>query len=90
MRILITTDDGVESRGLGVLAAAVADAGHDVVVVAPDRDQSGCGAGIGDRRGRVVVDPRTGGKAPTARLVSYRAAAVAHDENRYPGQRDPR
>jgi len=47
MRILITNDDGVESRGLGVLAAAVADAGHDVVVVAPDRDQSGCGAGIG-------------------------------------------
>jgi 5'-nucleotidase len=47
MRILITNDDGVESRGLGVLAAAVAGAGHDVVVAAPDRDQSGCGAGIG-------------------------------------------
>ena len=47
MRILITNDDGVESRGLGVLAAAVAAAGHDVVVVAPDRDLSGCGAGIG-------------------------------------------
>jgi 5'-nucleotidase len=47
MRILITNDDGVESRGLGVLAAAVAAAGHDVVVAAPDRDQSGCGAGIG-------------------------------------------
>lgn len=47
MRILITNDDGVESRGLGVLAGAVAAAGHDVVVAAPDRDQSGCGAGIG-------------------------------------------
>jgi 5'-nucleotidase len=47
MRILITNDDGVESRGLGFLAAAVAEAGHDVVVAAPDRDQSGCGAGIG-------------------------------------------
>lgn len=47
MRILITNDDGYQSRGLGVLAAAVAGAGHDVVVVAPDRDQSGCGAGIG-------------------------------------------
>ena len=47
MRILITNDDGHASRGLGVLAAAVAAAGHDVVVVAPDRDQSGCGAGIG-------------------------------------------
>ena len=47
MRILITNDDGYESPGIGVLAAAVAGAGHDVVVVAPDRDQSGCGAGIG-------------------------------------------
>ncbi len=47
MRILITNDDGYQSGGIGVLAAAVAAAGHDVVVVAPDRDQSGCGAGIG-------------------------------------------
>ena len=47
MRILITNDDGYQSRGIGVLAAAIAAAGHEVVVVAPDRDQSGCGAGIG-------------------------------------------
>jgi 5'-nucleotidase len=47
MRILVTNDDGVESRGIGVLAAAIAADGHDVVVAAPDRDQSGCGAGIG-------------------------------------------
>ncbi len=47
MRILITNDDGWESRGIGVLAGAVAAEGHDVVVCAPDRDQSGCGAGIG-------------------------------------------
>jgi len=47
MRVLVTNDDGWESRGIGVLAAAVAADGHDVVVCAPDRDQSGCGAGIG-------------------------------------------
>jgi 5'/3'-nucleotidase len=47
MRILITNDDGYRSRGIGVLAAAVAAAGHDIVVAAPMRDQSGCGAGIG-------------------------------------------
>jgi 5'-nucleotidase len=47
MRILITNDDGWQSRGIGVLAAAMAEAGHDIVVAAPDRDQSGCGAGIG-------------------------------------------
>ncbi len=47
MRVLVTNDDGVESRGLGVLAAALAGDGHEVVVAAPDQDQSGCGAGIG-------------------------------------------
>ncbi len=47
MRILITNDDGYLSRGIGVLAGAVAASGHEVVVAAPDRDQSGCGAGIG-------------------------------------------
>jgi 5'-nucleotidase len=47
VRILITNDDGYQSHGVGVLAAAVAAQGHDVVVVAPDADQSGCGAGIG-------------------------------------------
>jgi 5'-nucleotidase len=47
VRILVTNDDGWESRGIGVLAGAVAAEGHDVVVCAPDRDQSGCGAGIG-------------------------------------------
>lgn len=47
MRLLVTNDDGVESRGIAVLAGALAAEGHDVVVAAPDRDQSGCGAGIG-------------------------------------------
>jgi 5'-nucleotidase len=47
MRILVTNDDGHQSRGIGVLAGAIDGAGHDVLVVAPDRDQSGCGAGIG-------------------------------------------
>lgn len=47
MRVLVTNDDGVASRGLGVLAAALVGDGHEVVVAAPDEDQSGCGAGIG-------------------------------------------
>ncbi|HEX5097260.1 MAG TPA: 5'/3'-nucleotidase SurE, partial [Acidimicrobiia bacterium] len=47
MRILCTNDDGVESEGLHVLAAALADAGHDVVVVAPSSDRSGASAAIG-------------------------------------------
>ncbi len=47
MRILVTNDDGYQSRGIGFLAAAIDRAGHEVLVVAPETDQSGCGAGIG-------------------------------------------
>jgi 5'-nucleotidase len=47
MRVLITNDDGVASPGLHALARAVADAGHEVVVVAPSTDMSGAGASLG-------------------------------------------
>src|SRR5215207_1379909 len=46
MRILVTNDDGIDSPGLRALAGAVAAAGHEVVVVAPLDDRSGCGAGM--------------------------------------------
>lgn len=46
-RVLVTNDDGIESAGLHVLAAALRGAGYDVIVVAPDRDRSGIGAAIG-------------------------------------------
>ncbi len=46
-RVLVTNDDGIESAGLHVLAAALDAAGYDVMVVAPDRDRSGIGAAIG-------------------------------------------
>jgi 5'-nucleotidase len=41
MRILISNDDGVDAPGIRILAAGLRDAGHEVVVVAPDRDRSG-------------------------------------------------
>jgi 5'-nucleotidase len=37
-RALITNDDGIDSPGLRVLAAAARDAGLDVVVAAPHVD----------------------------------------------------
>ena len=40
MRILLTNDDGIHARGLHALRAALSRAGHDIVVVAPDREQS--------------------------------------------------
>ncbi len=42
MRILVTNDDGISAEGLGHLAAAAAELG-DIVVVAPDREQSASG-----------------------------------------------
>jgi len=42
MRILVTNDDGIFSEGLRELAEAVAALG-DVIVVAPDREQSASG-----------------------------------------------
>jgi 5'-nucleotidase len=47
MKVLVTNDDGVASPGLHALARALVDDGHDVVVVAPDREMSGSAAAIG-------------------------------------------
>ena len=47
MNVFVTNDDGVDAPGLRVLAAALAAAGHDVLVVAPADDRSGSGAAIG-------------------------------------------
>jgi 5'-nucleotidase len=47
MRVLVTNDDGFDAPGLAVLARAFADAGHDVIVVAPLEQASGASAGIG-------------------------------------------
>jgi 5'-nucleotidase len=41
MRILVSNDDGVDAPGIRILAEGLRAAGHDVVVVAPDRDRSG-------------------------------------------------
>lgn len=61
MRILVTNDDGIEAPGLHALAMALDDDGHDVLVVAPDRDHSGYGAAIGDlgRRSDLHTAPAT-------------------------------
>lgn len=44
--VLVTNDDGVAAPGLAALARAAVALGHDVVVAAPSRDQSGTGAAI--------------------------------------------
>jgi len=41
MRVLVSNDDGVDAPGIRYLADALRAAGHQVTVVAPDRDRSG-------------------------------------------------
>lgn len=47
VRVLVTNDDGIEGVGLHVLARALQEAGHEVLVVAPDGERSGSGAALG-------------------------------------------
>ncbi len=46
-RLLVTNDDGIHGPGLHALAGALAAAGHELVVVAPDHDASGTSASVG-------------------------------------------
>lgn len=57
LRVLITNDDGYQAKGIQALAAAVAELGHEVLVVAPLDDQSGVGTA---RAGWVNRPIRTG------------------------------
>ena len=41
MRVLVSNDDGVDAPGIHALAQGLREAGHEVYVVAPDRDRSG-------------------------------------------------
>ena len=61
MRILVTNDDGIDAPGLHALAAALDDAGCDVIVAAPQEDRSGSGAAIGNLMpgGQIHAEPRT-------------------------------
>jgi 5'-nucleotidase len=56
VRVFVTNDDGIESQGLWALAAAVASAGHDVVVGAPQTDMSGQSAAIFGLHGDRTLD----------------------------------
>jgi 5'-nucleotidase len=56
VQILVTNDDGVRAPGIAALAAKVAQAGHEVLVVAPLVDYSGAGAAVGPVHSRDGVD----------------------------------
>jgi 5'-nucleotidase len=61
MRVLVSNDDGVDAPGIRVLAEGLRTAGHEVWVVAPDRDRSGASNSLTlDQPIRVArIDART-------------------------------
>jgi 5'-nucleotidase len=46
MKLLIGNDDGIFAPGIRALANTLAEAGHDVTVVCPDRERSATGHGL--------------------------------------------
>jgi 5'-nucleotidase len=46
MKLLISNDDGISSVGIRTLANTLAEVGHDVTVVCPDRERSATGHGL--------------------------------------------
>jgi len=54
LRVLITNDDGYQAPGIRALAPAIAELGHDVLVVAPLLDESGVGSARAGMVGRPI------------------------------------
>ncbi|MCE2706324.1 MAG: 5'/3'-nucleotidase SurE [Proteobacteria bacterium] len=46
MRILLTNDDGYRASGINAVYNALSNLGHEVVIVAPERNSSGAGQSI--------------------------------------------
>jgi 5'-nucleotidase len=59
MRVLVTNDDGIDSRGLSALANVAHAAGHEVVVAAPSHQYSGASASLvgHESAGRLEMTP---------------------------------
>ena len=76
MHVFITNDDGVESVGIRVLAAAAVDAGFTVTVGAPSWDSSGASASLTsvEREGRFLVEERTWDTPAVERVYAVEAA----------------
>lgn len=75
MRVLVTNDDGVDSAGIRALAVALHARGHDILVVAPNRDRSGASAAIGPlhRLDSLPVAEHTWPELPNVRVCAIDA-----------------
>jgi 5'-nucleotidase len=69
MRLLISNDDGIFAQGIKTLADTLAAAGHEVIVVCPDRERSATGHGL-TLHDPIRAEEVTGIFAPTVRAWS--------------------
>ena len=69
MKILVTNDDGIDSPGIRALADAMSRVG-EVLIVAPDKEQSGVGTAISFHNGIAAAER-------TSAIEGARAYAVS-------------
>jgi 5'-nucleotidase len=70
MNILVTNDDGIESPGIWALVAELSKIG-EVLLVAPDKQQSGVGTSVSFTRDKVTL------KEVSSQIASVRSFAVS-------------
>src|SRR3546814_10265495 len=84
MRVLVSNDDGVDAPGIQALARGLRAAGHEVLIVAPDRDRSGASNSLTlDAPVRVVQQEPARSEAHTSELqslmrISYAVFCLKH------------
>jgi 5'-nucleotidase len=76
LRVVVTNDDGIDSEGLRLLAAAALRTGCKVLVAAPDHEASGSSAAMTAVRddGRIVMQRRKLADLDTVPAYAVRAA----------------
>jgi 5'-nucleotidase len=76
LRVVVTNDDGIDSEGLRLLAAAALRSGCKVLVAAPDHEASGSSAAMTAVRddGRIVMERRKLADLDTVPAYAVRAA----------------
>lgn len=80
MRIVITNDDGFESRNLQALYTALKAAGHDVILSAPYLDQSGTSAQLGGLTDIVPTSVPSPGKSIAANQPGVGPTSLGPDQ----------
>ncbi|MGC0141537.1 MULTISPECIES: 5'/3'-nucleotidase SurE [unclassified Pseudactinotalea] len=81
MRVLITNDDGVSSPGLTVLANVAHEAGHEVIIAAPNRQYSGYSAALSAENGDNTAGYPSGPSRPQhgLRISTARPPGISDD-----------